>query len=219
MTDPAMIVRRLEPGDIGEVAAALAAAFDDDPAYVYLFPDRNGRREGLHDLFAGNLRTHLPYRCTYVGVVAGSAVATVTIRPPDGFSISLVTMIRRGLLPFAVAHGPRAVRRLLTVKATYEAIEARLSRGERHWYVHMMAVDPRHQGKGFGAQLLHHALQHTADGGMIPGTPPIVLTTHKDRNVVFYERAGFVLDEVEDVVMNGGTPYPVWRMRRTSARP
>ncbi len=214
MVDSAMEIRALEPEDIGATAALLAKALDDDPAYNFLFPRGQNRLAGLEDFFARHLGTHLPYRCTYVGVVGPAVVATVTMRPPGGVSITVLTMIRRGLLPFAYAHGMRAIRRLLILKDTYDAIEARLARGERHWLVHMMAVDPACQGRGVGSHLLQFVLDATVDAGTVGAQPPALLTTHKERNVVFYERAGFEVDDVEDVSLMGNASYSVWRMRR-----
>lgn len=214
MVGSAIAIRALEPQDIGATAAVLAQAMADDPAYCFLFPRGQDRLAGLEDFFAGNLRTHLPYRCTYVGVVGPTVVATVTMRPPDGVSISVATMIRRGLLPFAYAHGLRAVRRLLILKGAYDAIETRLARGQRHWLVHMMAVAPACHGRGLGSQLLDFILDGTVDAPTTEGMPPAVLTTHKRRNVVFYERAGFAVDDVRDVSLMGEAPYSVWSMRR-----
>jgi GNAT superfamily N-acetyltransferase len=214
MIDSAIAIRPLEPEDIDATATLLAEAMDDDPAYAFLFPLEQNRPAGLEDFFAGNLRTHLPYRCTYVGVVGPTVVATVTMRPPGGISISLLTMIRRGLLPFAYAHGLGAVRRMLILKGAYDAIEARLARGERHWLVHMMAVDPARHGRGLGSQLLNFILDATVDATATEGMSSAVLTTHKKRNVVFYERAGFEVDDVREVSLKGEAPYSVWSMRR-----
>ncbi len=210
-------VRALEAADIPATATMLAAALDDDPAYRFLFPRADERADGLKDFFAGNLRTHLPYRCTRVALDDGQLVGTVTLRPPEGFSISLWTMLREGLIPFGVAHGTSAVQRLFALKKTYDALETRLSRGERHWHVHMMAVDPQRQGRGIGAGLLQEVLAQTADAAATAEErPPAVLTTHKERNVVFYERAGFEVDEVQAVSMPRTAPYRVWSMRRSA---
>ncbi len=214
MVDPALVVRKLEPAEIGATAALLAKAMDDDPGYRFLFPRQRDRPAGLEDFFARHLRTHLPYRCTYVGLIGPAVVATVTMRPPGGVSISVWTMIRRGLLPFALAHGHRAVQRLLTLKDTYDAIETRLARGERHWLVHMMAVDPSRQGKGLGSHLLNRVLDTAVGTRAADGAPPVVLTTHKQRNVLFYQRAGFAVERLEDVSLMGDAPYSVWSMRR-----
>ena len=92
----------------------LAHAFANDAAYSFLFPAADTRAAGLLQFFEGNLRTHLPHACTFVALDAAErAIATVTLRPPAGIQISLWTMLRRGLLPFAIAHGGGAVRRLL----------------------------------------------------------------------------------------------------------
>jgi len=210
----AMTVRALEPADIRATGALLAEAMDDDPAYSFLFPRRQNRPAGLEDFFERNLRTHLPYRCTYVGVVGRAVVATVTMRPPGGVRISMRTMIRRGLLPFAFAHGLGAVRRLFTLKDTYDAIESRLARGERHWLVHMMAVESGRQGRGLGSHLLKFVLDATVDARTTGEKPLAVLSTHKERNVVFYERAGFEVDGVQSMSLMGEAPYRVWSMRR-----
>lgn len=209
-----MIVRALEPREIGATASLLAKAMDDDPAYRFLFPRGGERRAGLEDFFARNLRTHLPYRCTYVGLLGREVVGTVTMRPPDGFSISVLTMLRRGLLPFALAHGRRAVQRLFALRDTYDAIEKRLARDERHWLVHMMAVDPARHGTGLGTHLLDRVLEMTAGAQATGRESPALLTTHKERNVAFYRRTGFAVHRVEDVSLMGDAPYTVWSMRR-----
>jgi GNAT superfamily N-acetyltransferase len=207
-----MIVRPLEPEDVLVTARLLAGAMHDDPAYAFLFPRLRERRAGLEHFFSGNLRTHL--RCAYVGVVDSSVVATVTMRPPEGISLSALTMMRRGLLPFAFAHGLGTVRRLLLLKSSYDAIEARLARGERHWLVHMMAVDRARQGSGLGRTLLRAVLDVTVDAR----TAPALLTTHDERNVHFYRRAGFEVDDVRDVSLHGNAPYRVFCMRRGAPR-
>jgi GNAT superfamily N-acetyltransferase len=201
----------LDASRVRAVAAILADAMDDDPAYRYLMPNGVTRNRGLSDYFARSLRTYLPHRCTYVALEGGGASGTVTLRPPGGIEISTLTMIRRGLLPFAVTRGMDAVRRLFALKEVYDRIEARLSGGRPHWYVHMMAIDPRQQGRGLGSALLADVLARTAD---VHGADPVLLTTHKERNVVFYQRAGFEVIDRQDVVLDGVAPYPVWGMRR-----
>ncbi len=201
-------IRELEPADVQETAALLAQAMDDDPAYGFLFPAGEKRR-GLTDLFARNLRTHLPYRCTSVLAEDGHIVGTVTLRPPGGIPISLLTMLRRGLIPFAAAHGLGAVRRLFALKRVYDDLEEAMVAGAPHWLVHMMAVTPAQQGRGLGSRLVGEVL-----GARTPGlaSRPTVLTTHQERNVTFYRRAGFDVTQVRDVAL--GDPYRVWCMQR-----
>jgi GNAT superfamily N-acetyltransferase len=76
-----------------------------------------------------------------------------------------------------------------------------------------MAVDPALHGKGIGTELLASVLATTADA---PGgaAHPVLLTTHEERNVTFYRRAGFDVIEEAKVALPGTAPYPVWAMRR-----
>ena len=106
-----------------------------------------------------------------------------------------------------------AVRRLFALKETYDRIEARLGAGSPHWYVHMMAVEPSRQGRGLGSELLARVLRQTA-GAHGAARHPTILTTHNERNVAFYRRAGFEVVDVEEVRFEGAAAYPVWGMSR-----
>jgi GNAT superfamily N-acetyltransferase len=193
------------------VAALLADAFDVDAAYRYLFPAPATRIAGLTDFFTRNLGTHLAHACTYALTGPQGVCATVTLRPPAGIHISTLTMIRRGLLPFALTHGAHAVKRLFWLKHTYDELEAEAAQAAPHWYVHMMAVRPDVQGRGLGSRLLERIFSQTADRGARLST---VLTTHMPRNLVFYRRAGFELTGERTLQPPNGAPYTVWSMAR-----
>jgi GNAT superfamily N-acetyltransferase len=207
------VVTELRANQIGAVSLLLAAAFDDDPAYRALFPNASSRPPGLTDLFARNLRTHLPHRCSYVLSDGDDVVATVTVRPPGGIPISLSTMLRRGLIPFGVRHGLSSVKRLIALKGLYDRLEADVANGMSHRLVHMMAVSPHRQGRGLGAELLRAALERSA-GAKHAASLPVLLTTHSPRNVTFYERHGFRVCERRDI-SPASRAYPVWIMKRT----
>jgi ribosomal protein S18 acetylase RimI-like enzyme len=207
-------VRPLATHDITDVAALLAAAFDDDPAYAYFFPKRATRSRGLTDFSARNLGTHLRHRCTFVGVTGGAIAGTLTVRPPGGIPISAVTMIRDGLLPFAVDNGLGAVARLFRLKGAYDALEAAVSGGARHWLLHMMAVAPVAQGRGVGSELARQVMARTADAAPAERAPA-VLTTHQSRNVEFYRRLGFETTDERLVKLDPShAGHTVWSMRR-----
>lgn len=201
--------RLIEEADVRRVAALLSRAFDDDPAYAFVFPAQRTRRAKLADLFERNLRIHLPYRCTHVLANGRDVLGTVTVRPPGGVPISMMTKIRHGLLPFTVRNGLRGAKRLLGIAELYDRIEAQMERGP-HWHVHMMAVEPGHQGQGLGAGLLRDVLARTSSTTALP----TVLTTHTERNVLFYRRLGFDVSETRSV-RPGMSTYRVWCMRRS----
>jgi ribosomal protein S18 acetylase RimI-like enzyme len=198
---------------VAALAPMLARAFDVDAAYQYLIPDAAKRLSGLTEFFSGNLRTHLAHACTHVSIDERGPCATVTLRPPGGVHVSPLTMLRHGLLPFAFTHGRSAVRRLLWLKETYDALEAEAARGRPHWYVHMMAVRPDQQGRGLGSRLLERLLAETADRATPTQT---VLTTNLVRNVAFYQRAGFEVVGERALEPPNGAPYTVWSMVRAA---
>lgn len=110
--------------------------------------------------------------------------------------------------PFTVRNGLRGAKRLLGIAELYDRIEAQMECGP-HWHVHMMAVEPGHQGQGLGAGLLRDVLARTSNTTALP----TVLTTHTERNVVFYRRLGFEVSETRSV-RPGTSAYRVWCMRR-----
>jgi GNAT superfamily N-acetyltransferase len=216
--DTPAVLSSLREDQIAPVAELLADAFVDNAAYGFLFPDLASRKRRLADFFQRNLRTHLPYRCTYVWLPEpDNVVATVTLRPPGGVPVSLWTMIRRGLVPFAVGNGWGAVRRLFYLIEHTERIDKEASGGRVHWHVHMMAVRPDRQGAGVGTRLLREVF--AAEGGPNGSQHPISLQTEREQNLRFYQRLGFEMQgdyELGGVI--GGQPFRTWTMLREAGK-
>ena len=206
-------VSLLAPSQLHLLARVLTEALDDDPAYQYLFPEAALRQRGLYEFFASNLHMHLPFRCTHVLTAPdGELIGGVTVRPPGGIRVSPLVLVLQGLVPFALREGRGALRRLFWLKEAYETLEARASRGEPHFHVHMMAISPELQGRGLGARLLATALRRSADAGSL--RCPTVLTTHRPVNVTFYARAGFEVVDERRIAPPGAAAYTVWSLAR-----
>ena len=82
---------------------------------------------------------------------------------------------------------------------------ARYHPGEPHWYLPLIGVDPAHQGKGYGAALMAHALQQCDSDHT-----PAYLESTNPRNISLYQRHGF---EVIGRIQVGGSP-PLTPMMR-----
>ena len=76
------------------------------------------------------------------------------------------------------------------------------------WYLPLIAVDPFHQGNGFGSQLMKHALQKVDEASL-----PAYLESSNPRNISLYERHGF---EVMGKIQIGSSP-PVHPMLRPAS--
>jgi GNAT superfamily N-acetyltransferase len=63
-----------------------------------------------------------------------------------------------------------------------------------HWYLHLVAVEPRFMGKGLSAKLIRPMLRF-ADENHLPST----LTTQHKANIALYEHLGFRVVEARKV--------------------
>ena len=77
---------------------------------------------------------------------------------------------------------------------------------EPHWYLPLIAVDPAHQGKGFGAALMAYALARCDRDRM-----PAYLESSNPRNISLYRRHGF---EILGTIQVGGSPTVTPMLRK-----
>jgi ribosomal protein S18 acetylase RimI-like enzyme len=179
---------RLERSRYGEASAVLARAFQDDPAWTWLFPEPERRRQVLPWLFRLGFDVTSADVWATTGRVVGAARWLSPGRPPVRLGATLralaLTPLRLGsaTLPF-LAYG-RAV----------EALRTEVASGA-HWYLAGIGVEPRRQREGIGAALLEPGLRAAREAGI-----PAVLLTNLEANLSFYERHGF------RVVHEGHTP-------------
>jgi ribosomal protein S18 acetylase RimI-like enzyme len=76
---------------------------------------------------------------------------------------------------------------------------------EPHWYIPLIGVDPRYQGRGYGTQLMRHGLA-TCDRDH----KAVYLEATNPLNRTLYERLGFrVLGEIRS-----GNSLPMFPMLR-----
>jgi ribosomal protein S18 acetylase RimI-like enzyme len=187
-----------------QVSLALAAAFQDDPAYRYILPDSDRRSRSLRGLFGAVVGYSLRYGQVYTTPAGNGAACWLT---PGNTEITLWRALRTGMgLPRAVARFPgEARRRFLEALAYMDEVHKRLMTGP-HWYLWALGVEPSCQGQGIGRKLLQPGLARSDAEGV-----PCYLETQTERNAAFYRKRGFV------VVNEGQVPgqgLPVWMMLR-----
>ena len=76
---------------------------------------------------------------------------------------------------------------------------------EPHWYLPFLAVDPRHQGEGYGSALLEHTLIPCDRDQALA-----YLESSNPKNIPLYERHGFKLL----ATLQSGTSPPIFPMLR-----
>ena len=184
--------------EVGELSAALASAFADDPVFGWLIPGRR-RRPRLRRFFQLELEhVVLPAGRVWAGEGRGAALEL----PPG-----------RWRTPFGaqLAHGPAFTRvfglRLPHALALLTKMEHRHLR-EPHYYIPYVGVAPDAQGHGLGTALLRPTLDR-CDRERLPA----YLEATSERNAALYARLGF---EHLGPFTLGDSPS-LWPMRRPPA--
>jgi GNAT superfamily N-acetyltransferase len=202
--DPATAAREAESvrtateSEGPRVVEALARAFYDDPVLSWFFPDDSRRARQLEKFFAlARERIWARHDLIYTTkAVAGAAVWL----PPEEWRVGLLEQLR--LTPSLIsAIGLRDVPRALR---GFNLMESRHPH-EPHYYLPVVGVDPRWQGRGIGTALLRPMLERCDREGM-----PAYLEATSPRNRACYERNGFrVTDEFN--FPNGPPLALMWR--------
>ncbi|MCB9592677.1 MAG: GNAT family N-acetyltransferase [Sandaracinaceae bacterium] len=188
-----------------EATALLVAAFDEDPYFNFLTPEKAEREVFVGAVMGTNLVLGYPREATYA-VQAPELRGVCIWFAPGGYPI-----------PFAEQARARAVAigRALAAGHAKPATIARAMRmgellDEAHpdepcFYLQVLAVDPRHHGRGIGSSMLEVCCAQ-ADAARLPA----VLETSKEMNARLYRRFGF--QTIRTTVAEGSPA--IWTMRR-----
>jgi ribosomal protein S18 acetylase RimI-like enzyme len=195
MTTP--IIKTATVSDAAPAIAVVVLAFGADPAARWAWPDPNQyltHFPGFVGAFGGNAFAH--GSAYYVDGYAGAALWLPPEVHPD--EDALITLLQRTGSAQAQKDG----------FAVFEQM-GRYHPREPHWYLPLIGVDPLHQGKGYGAALMQHALipcdrDHTL----------AYLESSNPKNIPLYERHGF---ELLGTIQVGASP-PIFPMLRTPRR-
>ncbi len=191
-------VRKATAADIDALAAMLARAFDDDPIYEFLFPQRN-RPKTYARFFAHGLRSRfLAYDQVWTTTdgVRGAAVWT----PPGKWRMSHAEVLRSA--PATARLFGRLLPRALRA---FNAVDGAHPPGH-HFYLGVLGTDPVAQRTGVGSAVLDPVLRRCDDQGI-----GAYLESSKEQNVAFYNRHGF--EVTRELRLPGGGPS-VWLMWR-----
>ena len=166
----------------------LARAFDDDPAWIWLFPDDERRRRLLPWLFRVGFEVTAADLWATPGDVLGVARWLPPGRPAMRVGATLRALVTT---PFRLG---AATSPFLAYGRAVEALRAEAEPGP-HWYLAGIGVDPHAQRQGIGAALIAPGVEAATRDGL-----PAVLLTNNKANLPFYEAQGFA------VVRTGETP-------------
>ncbi|UCG54907.1 MAG: GNAT family N-acetyltransferase [Dehalococcoidia bacterium] len=177
-----MTLLRLEKAHIRLISLMLTRAFKDDQAEIFPDPiERKVKAPYVHELF---LRCSFPY---VEGLVISPRLEGVVVwrRSDINTGVFWWRIITSSASQLALKIGLRAQRKILAFHQYMDKKRKELV-PTKHFYLNMLAVDPKYQGKGYASKLLNAMLSETEKEGL-----PCYLETGGDKNVSIYKHFGF----------------------------
>lgn len=199
---PTREVGELRARETGSAVAILCRAFAADPVLTHLF---RGRRRGpaYRLLFADVVFSHRAFGHAYALREQGRLIGVALWSPPDPRPPTPIGRLRSRVLgALRGALCPSASRALAD---GFERLQ-HLHPHEPHWYLAFVGVEPAHQGKGLGAELLAPVLTVADDQRQLAYLETPFPGTH-----AFYGRLGFKV--TGDHLPFVGAP-PIWTLER-----
>jgi GNAT superfamily N-acetyltransferase len=194
---PAHRVDTASRDEATRLAAALAAAFYDDPVFRWFSPEDGRRRAMLPGFFGVFVEAYLANGHTYADAdVVGAALWAAPERDPLGADPAFAQRLEE----IAGIDAPR----LFEIVELFEAHAPE----QPHYHLQFLGVRPERQGGGIGGALMAPILERCDRDGV-----PAYLEATSDRNRALYERHGFRADG--DIPLPGGPA--LWRMWREPA--
>ncbi len=192
---------------VGDAAAILGRAFQNDPLMAYAISDAAERARMLPEFYIRMLR---------FGVLAGEVYTTagameaVALWLPPGVQWTRERVQAAGLHELSSVIGADAIARFREVVGL-EAQARERDMTEPYWYLLLLGVEPALQGRGLGGELIAPMLERARREGV-----PCYVETENPRNVAFYRRHGFEL--IIDGQAAGATGVRFWTFRQPAKR-
>jgi len=197
---------RLTKKHIKPAAEVVARAFHDYPSSKYIFPDASKRFTQQKYVFQSALCYGILYGETFATSPNLEGIAVWL--PPNNVYETPWKMMRCMNLPLLFNVSLNTAKRSMPFMLYLNDSHKRIAPFP-HWYLQLLAVDPKHQGKGFGNLLVKTMIKRIDQKKF-----PIYVDTNTKKNVSFYQNHGF---KVVEGVLLPSTNVPVWCLLREAA--
>jgi len=180
---------RLSKKHIKPASHVLSRAFQNDPVIRWQIPNVNQRLANLHHFWELALRTGIKYSEAYGTSEDLEGIAVW--RPPKNVNLSYWKYLKNGAIKLPFKFGIKVTKRITFFQAVNDSIR-NIYMKVPYWYLELIGVDPKYQGKGFAGMLLKPMLSRIDKENL-----PIWLETNLKRNLSFYEHFDFyILEEI-----------------------
>lgn len=193
---------RLKEENLVRMARVSASAFFDDPYTEYVFPSKEDRLKKCIYSEINWLKIGLKHGEVYT---TSDNLEGVAIWFKPGYKVTLFDMLKNGLICTYLKYGIASSIRDNRVDEFAEKIKKKLKL-PKHAYLGLLAVDPKHQGKGFASSLVKPVLEE-----LDRTKTDCYLETTGEKNASMYEHFGFKTLEINTLP---GTDLKLWAMYR-----
>ena len=177
----------LEKKHIKPASIMLSRAFKDE--FKDIFPDLEERRVKepiINEMF---LRRDYSYSKAFITSPALEGIA-VWMHSDTREKRPFWRILTSGVIWQAIRIGIKPLRKMQAYERYIEKKHRELA-PNKHWYLVVLAVDPKHQGKGYSSKLMNEMLRYIDEEGL-----PCYLETDGNKNISIYRHFGFeVVDE------------------------
>jgi GNAT superfamily N-acetyltransferase len=206
MADDLSNLVRLTRAQLKPAAEMMSRAFYEYPLSLYLFPGEAERDNKAPYIFQSLICHGFLYGEVYATSLDLEGVAVWFHTEEMRRTLWSSIRCRSWLVPSRV--GKEVMSRQRHFGYYVSAIHQRCAPFP-HWNLHMLGVDPAHQGKGYAGVLLR-AMLARIDRECLP----CYVDTQREENVLIYQRHGFKLIEESKIP---GTEITMWAMLREKA--
>ena len=194
---------RLEKGQVKSASEVLSRAFIDDPELVQAIPEPQKRVRLLRSLFPMTLNHGIWHGEVYA--VSPEMEGIAMWLPWEEPGITLWTLIRCGGLPLLFKTSWKFLWQMKKDDDFASKLRKRLAPFP-HWYLAVLGVDPKSQGKGCASKLLKPMLARLDKENLA-----CYVETSTEEYVLIYQHFGFRV--IHEAVLPG-SGSKIWVMLR-----
>lgn len=199
---------QLQKSQVSDTSTIAAKAFENDPVFTYIISDdREFRLRSLTWLMSKLIAYSTRYNHAYTtqdlaGLAAWLPPGTLFSNPLQ--LLKMAWSLQLYALPTKIRWN--RLGRCLTLLSAVEHAHQQDMGDCPHWYLGLMVVNPKSQGRGVGSRLLQPILQRASSEGLT-----CYLTTCTEQAVRFYQKNGFEIVQVQKIAPDAP---PFWTMKR-----
>jgi ribosomal protein S18 acetylase RimI-like enzyme len=203
MSEPIEMIYRIQKQDIQKSGAILTDAFQKDPVWNAVFGADTTIAQ-RNSVFAIPVRYCLKFGEVYA--TSKDLEGIIAWTPGRLAEMTIGRLIQCGGFFSGLKIGAKLPRRMDSIFRVLMEDQKENMRGVSYLYLHILGVNSKYQGRGFGGRLLRTMIEICGRLGT-----PIYLETETESNVRMYEKFGFrVLKKRMLPVID----LPMWEMVR-----